>query len=210
MKKAIILDPAHGEDTPGKRSPDGFHREYIWSRERISKIALNILSIENLGFELFYPFLNYENEPGLSNRVKHYNEIAKDYDSTFMLSIHNDAYGDGWGKPRGISVWTSKGDDESDPIATDLFQFLKMHYPNDKFRSANWLSEDEKTKDPDWEANFTVLAGNKNIKPNYDAVLLEWRFQTNKQDVELLKNAVHNTYFEDMVTEWIVNYFKNH
>ena len=32
MKKniTIILDPAHGEDVPGKRSPDGVHREYRW------------------------------------------------------------------------------------------------------------------------------------------------------------------------------------
>ena len=37
MKKniTIILDPAHGEDVPGKRSPDGVHREYRWSRDRV-------------------------------------------------------------------------------------------------------------------------------------------------------------------------------
>jgi N-acetylmuramoyl-L-alanine amidase len=29
----VILDPAHGIDTPGKRSPDGVHLEYIWSRK---------------------------------------------------------------------------------------------------------------------------------------------------------------------------------
>jgi N-acetylmuramoyl-L-alanine amidase len=28
-KPIILLDPAHGEETPGKRSPDGNHREYL-------------------------------------------------------------------------------------------------------------------------------------------------------------------------------------
>ena len=29
MKPNIILDPAHGIDVAGKRSPDGKHREYL-------------------------------------------------------------------------------------------------------------------------------------------------------------------------------------
>ena len=29
----IILDPAHGNDVKGKCSPDGTHKEYLWSRE---------------------------------------------------------------------------------------------------------------------------------------------------------------------------------
>jgi len=37
-KYLYILDPAHGANTPGKRSPDGKHREYKWSREIISMI----------------------------------------------------------------------------------------------------------------------------------------------------------------------------
>lgn len=208
MKQAVILDPAHGKNTPGKRSPDGEHREYIWSRERIINIVNSILKKKTLGFDLFYPFLYNENEPGLTNRVIKYNDIASNYDKTFVLSLHNDAFGNDWSKPNGISVWTSRGDDDSDLIATDLFQFLKTRYPNDHFRSANWLSGKEKTSDPDWESNFTVLYGNKKIKANYDAVLLEWRFQTNKQDVEKLRNPIHNEYFEDMITMWLIDKFK--
>lgn len=207
MSQALILDPAHGKNTAGKRSPDGEHREYLWSRERIANIVNNILSVKELNFDLYYPFLYNENEPGLTNRVLKYNDIAKDYDKTFMLSLHNDAYKDGstWEDPNGISVWTSKGDDDSDSYATSLFNYLKSKFPNDRFRSANWLSEKEKTKDPDWEANFTVLAGNRAIKPNYDAVLLEWRFQTNIEDVKKLMNKVHNEHLEDMLTEWILS-----
>ena len=207
MKQAIILDPGHGIDTPGKRSPDGTHREYLWSRARISKIIKNIYSRECANFDLLSPFVTQETEPGLTARVKKYNEVAKDYEKVFVLSLHNDAYGNNWSSPRGISVWTSRGETKSDNYATSLYQHLKAMYPNDKFRPAMWLSENEKVKDPDWESNFTILAGNSKVKPNYDAVLLEWRFQTNKQDVELLKNPIHNEYFEDMITNWILNEF---
>ena len=29
----ILIDAGHGIDTPGKRSPDGSFREYLWNRE---------------------------------------------------------------------------------------------------------------------------------------------------------------------------------
>ena len=29
----ILIDNGHGEDTPGKRSPDGKFREYLYARE---------------------------------------------------------------------------------------------------------------------------------------------------------------------------------
>jgi len=215
MRNVVILDPAHGKDVKGKRSPDGTHLEYLWSRARISGIIKNIYSVKP-NFDLMSPFINEENEPGLTNRVRKYNEIAGDYDNAFMLSIHNDAQNKdqcnnfGWGSARGISVWTSKGENDSDMIATNLFDFLKLKYPNDKFRSAYWLSEKEKVKDPDWEANFTILAGNEYIKTNYDSVLLEWRFQTNIEDVKLLQNKIHNEYFEDTITQWIINEFSKH
>jgi len=208
MKIAVVLDPAHGKDTAGKRSPDGLHREYLWSRERIANIVDNVLK-EDIKFNLYYPLLYEENEIGLTNRVKKYNDIAKDYDFTFGLSIHNDAYGKGWSSPNGTSVWTSRGDTKADNYATSLFNHLQNVYPNDKFRSAWWMSKGELTRDPDWEADFTILAGNNYVKPLYHMILLERLFQTNKEDVKKLSSKVHNEYFEDMISNWLVTTFNN-
>lgn len=207
MKQAVILDPAHGKDTPGKRSPNWEHREYLWSRERIAGIVNKVLQKE-LNFDLHYPFLYEKNEPGLTNRVLKYNEIASGYDKTFMLSIHNDAFGNDWSKPHGISVWTSKGETKSDTYATSLFNHLTHCYIGEKFRAANWVTEYEDKSDPDWEANFTVLAGNSKVKPNYDGVLLEYLFQTNIKDVEKLMDRQKNKIFEINITNWLLNEFK--
>lgn len=37
--RTIILSCAHGEKVAGKRSPDGKHREYLWSRNIQYRIA---------------------------------------------------------------------------------------------------------------------------------------------------------------------------
>lgn len=39
-KIVLIFDPPHGEETPGKRSPDGLHREWKWGRERLKELEV--------------------------------------------------------------------------------------------------------------------------------------------------------------------------
>jgi len=105
----LILDVAHGKNVSGKRSPDGEHREYLWSRNQIKKLMHRFISISNLPFYFHAPFLDYENEPGLIKRVIEYNRITKAYDKTFMLSLHNDANhpdkcdSDGYGEGHGMA-----------------------------------------------------------------------------------------------------------
>jgi N-acetylmuramoyl-L-alanine amidase len=87
LNKLFILDVAHGKSTPGKRSPDGKHLEYLWSREMCARI-LDLARYE--GLDVTCPFLNHENEPGLSTRVKTYQGIPTSK-TKVMLSIHNNA-----------------------------------------------------------------------------------------------------------------------
>lgn len=39
----ILLDNGHGQDTPGKRSPDGFFREYAYTRFLASQILEQLI-----------------------------------------------------------------------------------------------------------------------------------------------------------------------
>ena len=183
----IILDAAHGIDTPGKRSPDGKHREYLWSRQRIASLTFKLKAI---GFEVFESN-PYEKEIGLGNRIKVTNTFCKNTKSLF-LSLHNDAAGNGeWMTATGYSVYTTPGVTKSDEFAQILMNEFKTKFPSLKARV------DLTDGDLDKEENFAVL------KCDCPAVLVEWLFQDNKNDVALLLDKVTNDKYEDCIIEAI-------
>lgn len=211
MSNCLIIDVAHGINVPGKRSPDGKHLEYIWSRDRAKNIMKKILNSNmfKTNFEYYSPFMNDLNEPGMTPRVKKYNEISAGFDNCVVIPLHNDGFGDGseWTDPRGISFWTSRGETLADVYCNQLFDYFKIHMPNEKFRTAYWLGKDEKVKDPDYEANFTLLAGNKVIVPDYVGIYMEVLFQTNNEDIKKLMSFKWNDMFEDVLIESMINLF---
>lgn len=187
-KLLIILDPAHGEETPGKRSPDGSHREYKWSRERCKEIAIMLRS---MGYSVVFTN-ETEKEIGLSKRKEIANVYAKEHPKlvSLLISIHNNAAGNGsqWMRASGIEVFTSIGRTTSDIFADYMIQQLKEWFPSviHRYNKNEYLERDK-------EANFTVLMG------NYSAMLIEFLFQDNKEDVAMLQDSVVNKKFEDCV-----------
>ena len=178
MKKlTIILDVAHGEETPGKRSPDEKFREYKWSRETIAKLKKQL---ESLGYEVFESNPT-DKEIGLSKRVQNTNKIARS--NKIFISLHSDAAGDGstWMSARGYSVYTTSGQNNSDKVAEVILNNMQKDFPELKGRF------DHSDGDKDKEANFQVIKG-----ANCPAVLIEWCFQDNKEDVEILLSEEYN------------------
>lgn len=192
-KLIIILDPAHGSDVPGKRSPNGKHLEYRWSRE-ICKALANKLVANDFRVEFSN---NSEKEIGLSKRVSFANHL--DFNAgeiKFLVSLHNNAAGNGsdWMNARGVEIYTSKGSTRSDEFAEVIMKNLKTDFPDNnivKFRYGN----DQLGK----EANFSVLMGS-----TYYAVLLEWLFQDNKEDYELLQNYQVNSHLVDSLVKALI------
>lgn len=192
MKKLlVILDPAHGEETPGKRSPDGRHREYKWSRERLKVIEYLLLAH---GYTVVWTNTT-DTEIGLTRRKNNANDLAKQHPGLipFLVSLHNDAknsFSEWQSAASGVSVWTSVGQTTSDIFADYFLQRLTQWMPSVRRRlySPDYLMRD-------FESNFTVLMG------NYSAVLLECLFQDNKEDVLLLEDAR----FCKQVEDWIVD-----
>lgn len=183
----IILDPAHGEDTPGKRSPDGRHREYLWSRERCQGIYTEL---KELGYDVYYTTESLK-EIGLSNRKKAAESIITDK-KKLLLSLHNNAAGNGmsWLSARGIAIYTSKGVTFSDVCADIMYKKFEELMSKERIRyySPQYLRKD-------WEENFTVLMG------NYSALLVEYLFQDNREDVEKLLDPERNILFERVIVE---------
>ena len=199
MKKniIIILDPAHGADVKGKRSPDGRHREFAWSRARVKSLRA---ILTDLGYEV-YVTTESENEPGLSKRKNFATQIRKG-EKKLLLSLHNNAAGSsGWMTPRGVEVYTTPGITKADICADYILGQLKKDFPEIKMR----YNRDVKLE-RDKEAKFTVLMG-----ADYMGVLIEWLFQDNKDDVELLMDSETNRKFEGSIVDAIENingYFK--
>lgn len=169
----IWLDPAHGAETPGKRSPDGSHREYIWSRMMIGRLREKL---QSKGYSV--NLTNSTNrEIGLTNRVNAIKAGKKDYKT--MLSLHNDAApakeGE-WKTATGISFYTSKNLNVSDIFAECLLYASEMV----KFPETYHRKEIRKDSS-NLEGNFTVINGS-----GYWSVLAEILFQNNKKDVATL------------------------
>lgn len=187
----IILDPAHGANTPGKCSPDGKHREYLWSRNRIGSLRKKLTA---RGYEV-YLTTESENEPGLSKRRNYVTKLKKG-SKKLLLSLHNDAAGSGkqWCNTRGASVWTTPGITKSDICAKIIIEQLAKDFPELKIRYYDASQEYGK----DFEARFTVLMGS-----DYMACLIEWLFQDNKEDVALLMDSTINERYEESLIKAI-------
>lgn len=184
----IVLDAAHGEEVAGKRSPDGRFREYKWSREIIAKLKPALTA---LGYEVFESNKTTK-EIGLSVRAANANKVPG---PKIFISIHANAAGNGttWMNARGYSVYTTKGQNNSDKVAEIMMKQFALDFPELKARP------DKSDGDLDQEENFTVI-----FKVNCPAVLIEWNFQDNKEDVEILLNDEYNKKLVASLVESII------
>lgn len=171
----VLIDPGHGIDTPGKRSPDGRFREYLWNRE-VADIVLDGLRAFGIDASLV---VTETNDISLRNRINRVNTICNKVGASnvLLVSIHSNAAGNGkdWMKAQGWSCYTSKGNTRSDEVAECLYDAFEAEFPEKKMR------KDMSDGDRDWEENFYVLA-----KSRCPAVLLENFFYDNKEECEWL------------------------
>ena len=192
----ILIDNGHGLDTPGKRSPDGKFLEYAYNREIARRVVAD-LKDRGYNSELLIP--ETQDIP-LSERVRRINTHCQTLgkDNVILVSIHVNAAGNGsqWLNASGWSVYTCKGQTESDRLAGILYEAAIKNFPGRRIRT------DFSDGDPDWEEGFYILR--KSLCP---AVLTENFFMDNHSDLEYLqsragKQAVVDTHMEGIV-EWL-------
>ena len=171
----ILIDPGHGIDTPGKRSPDGLFREYLWNRQ-VADLILEGLVSAGVDASLV---VTETNDVTLRNRVNRVNTICNRLGASnvLLVSIHANAAGDGsaWMGAKGWSCYTTKGKTESDSLAECLYDAFEAEFPERKIR------KDMSDGDRDWEENFYVLQ-----KSKCPAVLLENFFYDNREECDWL------------------------
>lgn len=178
----ILIDPPHGIDIAGKRSPDERLLEYKYGREICAEVA-KCLKADGYDAELT---TTSEKEPGLTKRVNIVNAICDKFGTrnVCMVSIHiNAAANYGW---RNASYWcayTSKGQTNGDKLANCLYnaaeQVLPPLFPD--IPKNKLIKYDMSDGDRDVESNFTVIH-----KTKCAACLTENFFMDNKTNVDWL------------------------
>lgn len=188
----ILIDAGHGENTPGKRSPDGKFREYLYVREIADQV---VAQLRQRGYDAERIVMEFS-DVALAERARRVNEVCGRLGTknVILVSIHCNAAGNGeWMNAKGWSCYTSIGQTKADKLADCFYQVAEEKFAGRKFR------KDLTDGDPDWEAGFYMLK-----KTKCPAVLTENFFMDNKDDVAYLvspegRNAVVATHVEAII-----------
>ena len=193
----ILIDPGHGIDTPGKRSPDGLFREYLWNRQ-VADLILEGLVSAGVDASLV---VTETNDVSLRNRVNRVNTICNRLGASnvLLVSVHANAAGNGsaWMNARGWSCYTSKGKTKSDQVAECLYDAFEEEFQDRKIR------KDMSDGDRDWEENFYVLQ-----KSKCPAVLLENFFYDNREECAWMLQEETKRRIASAAVKGIIKYIK--
>lgn len=194
----ILIDPGHGIDTPGKRSPDGLFREYLWNRQVADLILEGLLSA---GVDAAL-LVTETNDVSLRNRVNRVNTICNRLGASnvLLVSIHANAAGNGsaWMNAKGWSCYTSNGKTKSDLVAECLYDAFEAEFQDRKIR------KDKGDGDRDWEEDFYVLH-----KSKCPAVLLENFFYDNREECAWMLQDETKRRIAGAAVKGIIKYIKH-
>ena len=193
----VLIDPGHGIDTPGKRSPDGIFREYLWNRQVADLILEGLLSA---GVDASL-VVTETNDVSLRNRVNRVNTICNRLGASnvLLVSIHANAAGNGsaWMNAKGWSCYTSRGKTKSDQVAECLYDAFEEEFQDRKIR------KDISDGDRDWEENFYVLQ-----KSKCPAVLLENFYYDNREECAWMLQEETKKRIASAAVKGIIKYIK--
>lgn len=187
----ILIDNGHGQDTAGKRSPDGRLLEYAYAREIADRLEkeLNARGIEAVRIT------PEEYDVSLSERCRRANKYGAK--GVLLVSIHCNAAGaDGkWHDAHGWAAYVSKNASvNSKTLARCLIQAAK-----DKGLSVREYAHQV----PYWTQNLAICRDTK-----CPAVLTENLFQDNKADVDYLLSEEGKQAIVTLHADGIIDYIK--
>ena len=168
----VLIDNGHGENTPGKCSPDGRLREWSYTREIADMV---VFGLRKRGIDV-ERIVREDIDVSLAERCRRVNEIYKaEGKKAILISIHCNAAGSGasWMNARGWSVFVSNNASANSKRLADSLA-----------KAAGELGVNIRKPMPGqlyWEQNLAMCRDT-----NCPAILTENFFQDNKEDVEYL------------------------
>lgn len=191
----ILIDNGHGENTPGKRSPDGRLQEWAYTREIADMV---VFGLRKHGIDAERIVKENIDVP-LAERCKRANNIYRETrKNAILVSIHCNAAGNGasWMNARGWGVYVSDNASfNSKMLASSLAQVaiskgvtVRKQAPGQGY----------------WVQNLAICRDT-----NCPAVLTENFFQDNKEDVEYLLSSEGKRTVANIHVEGIINYLNS-
>lgn len=169
----VLIDNGHGEDTPGKCSPDKRLREYRYCREIAQRVSRE-LSLRGVDALLLVPETT---DTPLKERVRKANAWCNKLGSknVVLVSIHNNAAGaDGkWHSATGFSVFISKNASTNSKRLAQMF--------TNRATEMGLMGNRAVPKEKYWVQSLAMTRDT-----NCPAVLTENLFQDNESDVRFL------------------------
>ena len=167
-KKIVCLDPGHGPDTVNG-SPDGSYKEkeFTWDLYERLRALLEDQEVEVVCAR------TEDTKPSLTARA----EVSNAAGADCFVSLHTNAVGNGgWYDARGLEIYTSSGPMTAprNVLATDLVN--QFYAAGVILRSTPIVHR----------MDLTVLT-----KTDAPAVLIEYGFHTNREDVALLSDSAY-------------------
>lgn len=193
----VLIDNGHGENTPGKCSPDKRLREYAYARE-IARRVEKCLRCKGYNAQRI---VEEGTDVPLSERCKRVNDICKQVGTknVLLVSIHNNAAGgDGkWHEARGFSAHVGLN-------ASSKSKMLAQYLWNEAIQQG--LKGNRSVPAAPYIAQNLAICRDTACP----AVLTENLFQDNKEDVELLLSEEGKEKVTATHVNAIVNFIKDY
>ena len=194
----ILIDNGHGQETAGKRSPDGRLLEWAYNRE-IARLVVAELQRRGFYASLLVP---EDEDISLAERCLRVNRVCAELGrlNVCLVSIHVNAAGRGgrWYNATGWCCYTSKGQTEGDRLADCLCQAAARILPGHRMRF------DYTDGDPDQEADFAILR-----RTACPACLTEPGFMDCLESLEFLLSDEGKAAIVQLHVEGIIDYVRS-
>ena len=188
----VVIDPGHGAPDPGARGRMSNEADInLDVAVELSKILSSmgiVAPLTRTGQKRLYKDnrnLGLSARPAMANRLK----------ADAFISIH----GNGAVAPEanGFEVYTTPGQNNSDKLATAIFESWQKAFPAQRKRT------DYRDNDPDKEVNYKVLR-----EANCPAVLVELGFITNPNEERFLLNKMNQEIMGLAIATGIYNFLE--
>ena len=190
MSKKVVLDPGHGVETAGKRSPDGTYLEHEFNLDMAKRLKAHL---ERHGVSVTLTRTT-EHDVSIQDRANVSNAIGPD----LFVSLHSNASGNGtdWTSPDGYGIYTSAAGETAERNKAARAILARAKEAGIKLWGGGLFHDAD-----DGKKDIAVLW--RTVAP---AVLIEHGFHTNKAEVEALKNPEYRAELALVDAKGILDY----